>query len=222
MYYIRKLLSDESIQKINELKKHLSWEDGNVSFSGLEGTKKCYQAIDDQFTEQLQEIVYRDLDSDQYFINITAALESTSILISKYDKGMYYHPHHDLPDLGHYSTTLFLNDDYEGGELNLWANNEVKKVKLPTGWAVTYDTGTRHCVTEVTKGKREVAIFWTTSKIKNSKDRNLYTRIAEVKRAVVYKDKDKEKEFSKSLEDCNNDPQFMLKEILDLIERDNI
>ena len=220
MYYIRKLLSDESIQEINELRKHLSWEDGNVSYNGRAGVKNCHQAIYDQFTKQLQEIVYRDLDSDQYFINVTAASESTLILISKYGKGMYYHPHHDQPSLGHYSTTLFLNDDYEGGELNLWTNSEVKKVKLPTGWAVTYDTGTRHCVSEVTKGERDVVIFWTTSRIKNSKDRNFYTRIAEVQRALS--NKNKEDKINETLEDCNNDPQFMLREILNLIEREYI
>ena len=220
MYYIRKLLSDESIQEINELRKNLSWEDGNVTFRGLKGTKNCYQAINDQFTKQLQEIVYRDLDSDQYFIITTSALDSTSILISKYGKGMYYHPHHDQPSLGHYSTTLFLNDDYEGGELNLWTNNEVKKVKLPTGWAVTYDTGTRHCVSEVTKGERDVVIFWTTSRIKNSRDRNLYTKISEAIRALP--NEDKENKINETLEECNNDPDFMLREILYLIEREYI
>ena len=218
MYYIRKLLSDESIQKINELKKHLSWQDGNKSYVGLKGIKNCHEAKCDTVREKIQKIIFKHLDDNNSFINFTAALESTSIIISRYEKGMYYRTHHDAPSLGHYSTTLFLNDDYEGGELNLWDNNEVKKVKLPTGWAVTYDTGTRHCVTEVTKGKRDVAIFWTTSRIKNFRDRDMYIRLSKIYDSLL----GREIEIPEKIEDCETNPMFMIREILDLIERENI
>ena len=40
-------------------------------------------------------------------------------LLSKSKLGQFYHPHQDSPILGDYSTSIVLNDDFEGGELQL-------------------------------------------------------------------------------------------------------
>ena len=81
--------------------------------------------------------------------------------------GDYYRPHFDNVSLGHFSHTLFINppDTYEGGELELLVDGELKEFKLDPGYAVVYETGTPHQVKPVTKGERKVVVWWTASYI---------------------------------------------------------
>jgi len=220
MYLIRKVLSDETIEKINSLKPHLVWEDGNNSFDGPDGLKNCQQAIQNYPERDVESLIFADLNKDKQFLGFTAAEKSTDIIISRYGEGMYYHPHHDVPASGHFSTTLFLNEGYEGGELNLWNNGDVRNIKLPTGWAVTYDTGVCHSVSKVTKGTRDVAIFWTTSLIKNAADRDLHYKLTRISNAIHTKYGDSE--VTESVEEAKENPQFMIKEMIYSIIRNHV
>tara|TARA_B100000902_G_C26831154_1_gene678734 strand:- start:32 stop:589 length:558 start_codon:yes stop_codon:yes gene_type:complete len=65
------------------------------------------------------------------------------------------------------STTLFLNDDYEGGELELKLGDYSVYTRLPMGWAVSYPTGIVHRVHPVTKGSRQVVHWWNQSNVQN-------------------------------------------------------
>ena len=86
-------------------------------------------------------------------------------LLSKSKLGQFYHPHQDSPILGDYNTSIVLNDDFEGGELQLRVAGEVKNYKLKPGEAVTYPTGMDHCVRPVTKGERKALVIWTKSPV---------------------------------------------------------
>ena len=69
------------------------------------------------------------------------------------------------------STTVFLNDDYEGGEIvirPLMAN----KIRGAAGDAVIYDSGSWHQVAEVTRGERLVAVTWAQSLVKDPMQRS--------------------------------------------------
>ena len=65
------------------------------------------------------------------------------------------------------STTLFLNEDYEGGELELRLGDYSVYTKLPAGWAVVYPTGIVHQVRPVTRGTRQVVHWWNQSNVRN-------------------------------------------------------
>lgn len=65
------------------------------------------------------------------------------------------------------STTLFLNDDYDGGELELLFGDFSVNVKLPAGWAVVYPTGLIHRVKPVQSGTRQVVHWWDQSNVQN-------------------------------------------------------
>ena len=52
------------------------------------------------------------------------------------------------------STTLFLNEEYEGGELELRLGDYSVYTKLPAGWAIVYPTGLVHQVKPITFGAR--------------------------------------------------------------------
>jgi len=169
MIYTRKLLNKDEVKAIRRLSEHLAWEDGSVSSNAGPSVKKLIQAKQDEFHDEICQYVFDALNADDIFLHSILALTTTTPIISKVNVGGYYKPHHDSYHVGDYSTTLFLNDPdtYEGGELQLYVDNQVKSFKPKAGHAVTYSTGTPHCVTEVTSGERLAAVFWTTSKVKD-------------------------------------------------------
>lgn len=104
-------------------------------------------------------------------------------LISKYTKGMHYGWHIDnplMPGAGvivrtDIACTVFLSkaDDYDGGEFQARTSAGEVKIKLDRGDAVFYPAGTRHQVSEVTRGERRALIFWVQSMIADSGKREL-------------------------------------------------
>ncbi len=93
-----------------------------------------------------------------------------------YNTGDYYNYHIDnYPIAGvnaHMSMTVFLNDDYEGGELVVKVGGHETVHKPKAGDAVLYDTGLWHKVNPVTKGDRKVVVGWLESMINNTFIRN--------------------------------------------------
>ncbi|PWC14050.1 2OG-Fe(II) oxygenase [Brenneria corticis] len=119
----------------------------------------------------------------------------TNPIVNRYDKGMFYHNHIDLPIQGgqtqfgrapgrygqnfirtDYSMTLFLSnpDSYDGGELALEIEDELKLIKLPAGSAVFYSTGIYHAVQPVLRGSRIAAVCWFQSMFQNAQVRKLH------------------------------------------------
>jgi PKHD-type hydroxylase len=124
------------------------------------------------------------------------ASQSTVALFVKYTEGMHYNWHSDAPYMSKndpgkmrsdFSTTLFLNDpdEYEGGELVLRQGTELREIKLPAGWAFSYPTGTEHMVKKITSGERKVAVWWTTSVLRNMEDRQLAVYNCQAKESLL-------------------------------------
>lgn len=73
-----------------------------------------------------------------------------------------------------WSFTLFLTDDYEGGELVI----DGTEVKLPRGDMILYPSGQLHEVLPVTKGTRTAAIGWAESYVSDVHERDILTKLA--------------------------------------------
>lgn len=94
-------------------------------------------------------------------------------------EGGYYGLHADSAFMGKdpeirtdISMTLFLTDDYEGGELHMYfPSGEERVIKEPKGTLVFYTTGNMHEVKPVTKGDRICWVAWTQSHIKDLTER---------------------------------------------------
>lgn len=104
---------------------------------------------------------------------------------SRYSNGGEYQVHVDAAYMGEVRTdlamTLFLNDDYEGGELQIeMPGSQVARVKAPAGHAVVYECWRPHRVTPVTKGERVVAVTWLQSRVASSEDREILDRLHRV------------------------------------------
>ena len=114
-----------------------------------------------------------------------------------YEEGSYYRAHFDHAQNGHFSHTLFLNhpDEYEGGELQLLVDGEIKEFKCLPGQVLTYETGLPHQVKEVTKGERKVIIWWTHTNIPDMTDLYAWRTLMKLVRDLAKTDPDVETPF---------------------------
>lgn len=104
-------------------------------------------------------------------------------LFSRYENGMAYGTHVDDPVMGppeapvrtDVALTLFISapEDYAGGELVLEGTAGEQAIKLPAGAAVAYPANTLHRVEPVTRGRREVAVTWIQSQVREPERREV-------------------------------------------------
>ena len=173
-YLISKFFNYDQLRSIQKIMGESEWHNGLQSLTKSQKfPDKDLSLVKKNFQCNLDHpIVFNGLDNNLEFLNFTYAKHSSVPMGTKTPKGGYYRPHFDHINCGHFSTTVFLNppNSYHGGELVLWLNCEEKKFKLDPGYGITYETGTPHCVNDVTYGDRDVIVFWTTSYIPDMED----------------------------------------------------
>lgn len=166
------ILPIEQATALAEKINGLSWSQGKARTKGLTGTVKHNHEITSHLS--LQTLAKRILAHQE--VQLEAIPHSiTPPKYSKYQEGDYYQSHTDAPWMGSVRTdlscTLWLNDDYSGGELIL----DGKRYRGKPGEAIIYDCGMPHEVTQVTSGERICAIAWIQSKIRDPAKRRLAT-----------------------------------------------
>lgn len=226
-YIIRRLLIDDDIKEIkNMIGKSNRWIEGHYSTNNGDKSTKSNLEMDrdDPSFPVINSMVMNSLDKDIDFHLFTMAESTNQVLVSKYKEGDFYAAHEDSPNNGNFSTTLFLDDPntYEGGELCLYLNGEVKKIKLPAGHAITYDTGILHKVNVVTKGERNVIVFWSKSRINDRFLVELYGDVINLKSLVdklVIENKIELEIDKHDLKQSFNNPIDLTKSILYKIRR---
>ena len=108
----------------------------------------------------------------------------------RYDAGMGYGDHLDLPLMGtaaggirtDISATVFLSEsaDYEGGDLVFESDYGSQRVRGQAGQAVLYPASTLHRVEPVRRGTRVVAITWIQSLVRDAAKRKIVFDLAQV------------------------------------------
>jgi PKHD-type hydroxylase len=225
MYYTRKILSNNEINRINYLirlsNENNYWEDGQSSVVGYDKTiKNNLELCNTEFRSEINSIIMHRIDNDQKFINFTAAKTTGLNIISKFCVGSYFNTHVDGWSNGDYSTTVFLSDpkSYEGGELCLVSdyNGDEIKIKLPAGYGVTYPTGMLHRVNRVSSGIRYVSVFWTDSMIKDDFIRYVYSEISNLGEILTNSNLLSNLNFNKNEKEK---PSFILNNLINQILR---
>lgn len=188
------VLAKEELAAVQSRLASAHWGDGRVTAGHQSARVKnnLQLAEDSDEARELGEIVLRALQRNGLFM--TAALPRTVFppLFNRYESGMSFGAHVDnairpLPrsprsmrtDL---SATLFLNDDYDGGELLIDDNFGPRSIKLPAGHMVLYPATSLHRVAPVTRGARLAAFFWIQSIVKDDGERRL---LFDLDRAIV-------------------------------------
>lgn len=125
------------------------------------------------------------------------------ILFSRYLPGMGYGQHVDNALMGEapqvrvdLAFTLFLSDpdSYEGGELEVEEPAGTRAFKLPAGAALLYPANSLHQVAKVVSGRREVAVGWLQSLVRDHEQRRIIFELENL-RATMFSESGKTPAF---------------------------
>lgn len=201
MKYTRQLLNGAELNSIRQLIPDIDWVDGlnTTHFISREMKKNVEANVQCPAYAQIVQILMAAVNRDTELQVRTVMKDSKSLIISKMSAGGYYKPHQDDWQMGDYSTTIFLSDQYEGGELLV----EDETYKLPIGSAVTYESGLSHSVSPVKSGDRIVAVFWTNSIFKDPSIRAACSDLARAASILGVPQPE-------TITDCNSDAAFLV------------
>jgi PKHD-type hydroxylase len=205
-FYIRQLLSSEDLATITDYLSHAEWSKSRDKIPEyLTGGQTNSEMIGGVIRNEISKIIFAGIDIDQGFKDRVFPKHSTGLIVSRTEVGEGFSVHLDTTSVGEFSTTVFLSepDTYEGGELCLYLEEEVRKFKLPAGTAITYTTGAPHCVAPVTSGVRHAGVFWTASLVKDVRYREILSDIRQARRLLPIG-------TTYNLEEAALNPEFIL------------
>jgi len=101
---------------------------------------------------------------DHYFKDKVAPFQEPRICRWTKGETMELHTDRTLRDQMKYSSLIYLNDDYEGGELK-FVNGETFKFKAGTNIIFRSDEYNAHQVLEIKKGRRYTIPSWYTTEL---------------------------------------------------------
>jgi len=188
------LLTAADLQQITETLAQAEFVDGKLSAGWHAQPVKHNQQLQaaTPTAASLKAIVHQALDRHPLFQCAVRPRLIHSILFSCYAVGMTYGRHTDNAFMGSQgsfwrsdvSFTVFLNDDYEGGELVIEGVDDEQAYKLNAGSALVYPSSTLHRVDPVTQGTRLVAVGWVQSLIRDPAQRELLFELETVRRSL--------------------------------------
>lgn len=155
------------------------WVDGNAtSGAGAALAKRNRQLPEGSEAALLaQAEVRRALAASPLFLSAALPQVVYPPLFNRYGPGEGFGAHVDNairidPQTGQQmrtdlSATLFLSEDYEGGELVIEGQFGASEVKLQAGDMVLYPSTSLHRVREVTRGTRISCFFWLQSLVRD-------------------------------------------------------
>lgn len=194
---IRNVLDSQRLQEVQEMLATGEFVDGRFS-AGMEASKvKNNQELspNSPLHRRLNAMVMGPLVQHPEYQAAVLPLRVATAFYARYTPGMTYGFHVDDPVMGpmsgryrtDVSTTVFLNDDYEGGEIVIRTAYGEEKIRGKAGDAVVYDSGSWHKVAEVTEGTRLVAVTWAQSLVKDPYQRELLYQLAKAREGVMEK-----------------------------------
>ncbi len=192
---IKNVLNENQLNVIRTLLKNADFVDGKLS-AGKEAEKVKNNEELSQASplhDQLNQMVMPALLQNTQYQAFAFPLKVATPFYARYTRGMTYGFHVDDPIMGpmtgryrtDISTTIFLNDDYEGGELAIKTAFGEQRIKLNAGDAVVYPSTSWHQVDEVTKGDRIVAVIWAQSMIKDPLKRELVYELGQARELLI-------------------------------------
>ena len=192
---IKNVLNQNQLKVIRTLLKNAEFVDGKLSAGKEASQVKNNLELDQQspLHEQLNQMVMPALLNHPEYQEFAFPLKVATPFYARYTEGMTYGFHVDDPIMGpmngryrtDVSTTIFLNDEYEGGELAIKTSYGVQRLKLNAGDAVVYPSTSWHQVDPVTQGERLVAVIWAQSMIKDPLQRELLYELGQARNILI-------------------------------------
>jgi PKHD-type hydroxylase len=199
---IKNVLNQSTLQKVRQLLEKGNFVDGRLS-AGKEAIKvKKNQELSQQspLHQELNQLVMMPLVQNSEYQAAALPAKVATPFYARYQAGMTYGFHVDDPVMGpmtgryrsDVSTTVFLNDDYEGGELIVRTAFGEQAFKPKAGDAIVYPSSSWHKVAEVTRGERLVAVTWAQSMVKDPQKRELLYELGQARDVLLDKQGDAE------------------------------
>lgn len=169
------IFSTEEAKEFSKKLLETYWIDGKETAGRIAAQVKTNQQlrVDNPLRIELAQRVLERLSQTPLFMRAALPKSISSINFNRYENGGEYGWHADSAFQGDIRTdlsaTLFLTDDYEGGELCFG----YQKIKSKAGSLILYTSTQVHCVNPVTKGIRLAAFFWIESLIKDHEQRKI-------------------------------------------------
>jgi PKHD-type hydroxylase len=164
------LLSEQEAREIAEALKSREWTKGKAS-NDVTVHKANEEISGKDGNPYLDMIIERIGASPIPKLHFVAEMSRPKF--NRYKDGGEYGVHSDSHQMQGIRTdlacTLFLSDDYEGGELCVNGH----EVKLAPGEVIVYECWRPHRVKPVTKGERIACIWWMSSYIRSEEQRDL-------------------------------------------------
>ncbi len=198
------VLNEQELAVVHDYVASASFVDGRLSAGSeaVEVKNNLEMRTSDQHMAQLNNLVMGRLIKHPVYLNAAMPAKIAAPFYAKYTAGMRYGNHVDDPVMGpagqryrtDLSITVFLNppEDYDGGELVVQTAFGEQRVKLGAGSAVMYPSGSTHCIAEVTRGERIVAVTWVQSMVRDPARRELLYRLSQARDILLAKSKGEE------------------------------
>jgi len=181
---IDNLLTKEELNSARVLLAKAKFGDGRVTAGELAAKVKYNLQLPSSAaeTQALTGIVHDALHRNALFVSASLPKIICPPLFNRYVAGMDFGIHVDnairvgaVTFRTDVSGTLFLSgpDEYEGGELVIEDTYGVQKIKLAAGSLVLYPSNSLHRVEPITRGHRDVAVFWVQSMVRDVSQRSL-------------------------------------------------
>jgi len=190
----RGVLSAAELVQLDALLATARFTDGAVSAQGSAKAVKHALQLDRSGDAQREsgELVARALLRHPTVQHAVFPKSVRHPTINRYEVGMEYGPHLDLPLMtgsvvtrADVSATLFLSDpaSYEGGELSVHCDTLPVDFKGQRGDAVLYASDSVHRVNALRSGTRTVAVTWFQSLFRDAAQRKILFDLGEALRA---------------------------------------
>lgn len=190
------LLDRASLDAVRQSLANAPWQDGKGSAHGKarEAKNNLVVPLEHPASVAAGRVVLERLSQHEGFRAAALPKVIMPLKFCRYDAGMGYGDHLDLPLMGtttggirtDISATIFLSDaaDYEGGDLVFASDYGTHRVRGKAGEAVLYPASTLHRVDPVVRGSRLVAITWIQSLVRDAARRKIVFDLAQVATAL--------------------------------------
>ncbi len=182
---IRNVLSPEQVSLIRSITATGSYGPGSVTAVGTAVAIKhnLQLATGSDAATRAAEVLVAALRENGAFYAATWLDAMTAPLFCRYEPGMTYGNHVDAAMMGgppmqmrcDLAVTVWLSDvaSYDGGELIMDSDGVGQPWKENAGDCVVYPADTLHRVAPVTRGAREVAVFWIQTLVREDWQRRI-------------------------------------------------
>jgi len=190
------VLAPEELAEVRRIIAAADFIDGRVTAGEVAARAKHNLQLpqEGQAARDAGDIILKALGRNPLFTSAALPFRVLPPLFNRYDVGMRFDTHVDgairaTPWAGprmraDVSCTLFLTepDEYDGGDLVIEHSYGATSVRLEAGSMILYPAASLHRVTEVTRGSRWSAFFWTQSLLK---DDGLRSLLYDLDRAII-------------------------------------